>query len=354
MGKKLLLQLHPQRCPGRRHHTGLCGNVGPLHLALARQRVAGVHHGRHGVVVQRLGFQVRRGVAGLQSAHEQVQLAQAQLGQLDKYNIQGPDGSWQLRADPFAFAFEALPGTASRLAEPNYPFAAPLLRGARRDAPVLIYELHAASWHRHWDGRYYTGPELAKSLVPYLVEHHYTHVEFLPLAEYPFDGSWGYQTTGFFAPTSRYGTPDELCTLIGMALSAMPPEMADLAADLDHLQPLAFHVNGSIRGTLAVEEADVQWVVQRLRHYQDALGARQHTFILPRGTVPVPQLHLARSCAKKAIRALVRVEQEGHAIPDVLPRICNAMCNLFFLMTLVVNRRRGLDEVPFTSKSYKV
>ena len=138
----------------------------------------------------------------------------AQLGQLYKYNIQGPDGSWQLRADPFAFAFEALPGTASRLAEPNYPFAAPLLRGARRDAPVLIYELHAASWHRHWDGRYYTGPELAKSLVPYLVEHHYTHVEFLPLAEYPFDGSWGYQTTGFFAPTSRYGTPDELVELV--------------------------------------------------------------------------------------------------------------------------------------------
>ena len=73
-----------------------------------------------------------------------------------------------------------------------------------------------------------------------------------------------------------------------------------------------------------------------------------------RWAVPVPQLHLARSCAKKAIRALVRVEQEGHAIPDVLPRICNAMCNLFFLMTLVVNRRRGLDEVPFASKSYKV
>ena len=75
---------------------------------------------------------------------------QAQLGQLYKYNIQGPDGSWQLRADPFAFAFEALPGTASRLAEPNYPFAAPLLRGARRDAPVLIYELHAASWQKVW------------------------------------------------------------------------------------------------------------------------------------------------------------------------------------------------------------
>ena len=135
---------------------------------------------------------------------------QAQLGQLYKYNIQGPDGSWQLRADPFAFAFEALPGTASRLAEPNYPFAAPLLRGARRDAPVLIYELHAASWHRHWDGRYYTGPELAKSLVPYLVEHHYTHVEFLPLAEYRFDGSWGYQVR-VFCPHPAHWRVCRLC-----------------------------------------------------------------------------------------------------------------------------------------------
>ncbi len=147
---------------------------------------------------------------------------------------------------------------------------------------------------------------------------------------------------------------DELCALIGMAYSAMPPEMADVAADLDQLQPLAFHVNGSIRGKLAVEEADVQWALSRLWHYQAELGERQHTFILPRGTTPVPQLHLARSCAKKAIRALVRVEQEGRTIPDVLPRMCNVMCNLFFLMTLVVNRRRGLEEVPFTSKSYKV
>ena len=81
MGKKLLLQLDPQGRPGRRHHTRLCGNIGPLHLAFARQGVAGVRHGGHGVVVQRLGFQVRRGVARLQAAHKQVQLAQAQLGQ---------------------------------------------------------------------------------------------------------------------------------------------------------------------------------------------------------------------------------------------------------------------------------
>lgn len=134
-----------------------------------------------------------------------IRVPQAQTGQLYKYNIQGPDGGWQLKADPFAFAFEALPGTASRLAEPEFSFQAPLQRGARNREPVLIYELHAASWHRHWDGRYYTGPELAKDLVPYLVKHHYTHVEFMPLAEYPFDGSWGYQGCGYFAPTQRIG-----------------------------------------------------------------------------------------------------------------------------------------------------
>lgn len=146
---------------------------------------------------------------------------------------------------------------------------------------------------------------------------------------------------------------DEWCTLIGMAFSATPADLADIAEDLAHIQPLAFHVNGSIRGKLAIEEADVQWVLQRMQHYRQALGEREYVFVLPRGTAPVPQLHQARSAAKKAIRAMVRVAQEGREVPEVLPRICNALCNLFFLMTLTVNRRRGLEEVPFVSKSYK-
>lgn len=146
---------------------------------------------------------------------------------------------------------------------------------------------------------------------------------------------------------------DEWCTLIGMALSATSADFADIAADLDRIQPLAFHVNGSIRGKLAIEEADVQFVLERIGHYRQILGERAHAFLLPRGAAPVPQLHQARSAAKKALRAMVRVEQEGRAVPDVLPRICNALCNLFFLMTLVVNARRGMQEVPFVSKSYK-
>lgn len=149
---------------------------------------------------------------------------------------------------------------------------------------------------------------------------------------------------------------DEWCTLIGMAYSATEgdAQLADLAADLAHLQPLAFHVNGSIRGKLAIEESDVQWVLDRMQYYRRELGELEHSFVLPRGTAPVPQLHQARSSAKKAIRAMVRVEQEGREVPDVLPRICNALCNLFFLMTLVCNLRRGVQEVPFVSKSYKV
>ena len=147
---------------------------------------------------------------------------------------------------------------------------------------------------------------------------------------------------------------DEWCTLIGMACSATPAALGDIQADLDRIQPLAFHVNGSIRGKLAIEETDVQWVLERIQYYRHEIGEREHVFVLPRGTAPVPQLHQARSSAKKAIRAMVRVEQEGRAIPAVLPRLCNALCNLFFLMTLAVNLRRGVEEIPFVSKSYKV
>ncbi|WP_370679229.1 hypothetical protein [Comamonas sp. GB3 AK4-5] len=149
-------------------------------------------------------------------------------------------------------------------------------------------------------------------------------------------------------------TTDELCALIGSALAATPPEYADLLADLDRLQPLAFHINGSIRGKLAVEESDLDWLKDRLGYYRAQAGERLHAFVLPRGSAPVPQLHQCRSAAKKAIRCMVRVEQEGREVPAVLPRACNLLCNLFFAMTLAVNQRRDVVEVAFESKSYRV
>lgn len=136
----------------------------------------------------------------------------ARAGQLYKYNIQGPDGVWRMRPDPFAFSFESPPGTASRLEEPGE--ALPSLRGKLPGDALRLYEVHAASWRRHWDGRYYSGGELASALVPYAKERGFTHVEFLPLAEYPYDGSWGYQGCGYFAPTHRIGGAAGFRTLV--------------------------------------------------------------------------------------------------------------------------------------------
>lgn len=145
---------------------------------------------------------------------------------------------------------------------------------------------------------------------------------------------------------------DELCGHIGAILSLLPPDMSDIAQDLERLQPLAFHVNGSIRGRLAVEEADIAWLQSRQDHYRHEVAERIRGFVLPRGEMPVPHLHLARSAAKKAIRAMVRVDQEGKDVPPELPRLCNLMCNFFFTLTLVINQRRGHPETPFISKSY--
>lgn len=145
---------------------------------------------------------------------------------------------------------------------------------------------------------------------------------------------------------------DELCGHIGAIISHLPEDMPDIATDLEHIQPLAFHINGSIRGRLAVGEADQAWLQTRLNHYKHEVADRLDGFVLPRGTPPIPQLHLARSACKKAIRAMVKVDQEGKEVPMLLPRMCNMLCNFFFVLTLVINKRRGVVEPEFVSRSY--
>ena len=146
---------------------------------------------------------------------------------------------------------------------------------------------------------------------------------------------------------------DELCSHIGAVLALLSDgEFPEVVADLDRLQALAWHLNGSIRGRLGVEEADLQWLLGRYRHYKASIGDGVDGFVLPRGPAPVPQLNLARSAAKKAIRLMVRLDQDGIAVPDILHRLCNVMCNFFFVLTLYINRQRGIDEIPFVSKSY--
>lgn len=149
-----------------------------------------------------------------------VSVPDARAGQFYKYRIYGPDGSVTEHCDPYGFAMELRPACCSIITDlEEYRFTDEAWMNSRTaspDAPLNIYEMHLGSWMRNPDDAngWYTYDEIARRLIPYLQENGYTHVEFLPLSEHPFDGSWGYQNTGFFAPTSRYGTPAQLKLLI--------------------------------------------------------------------------------------------------------------------------------------------
>ena len=140
----------------------------------------------------------------------------AKTGQLYKYCIYTANGGRVEHCDPYGFQMELRPGDCSILTDLySYKFKDEKWMKNRTvgfDSPVNIYEIHAGSWRKKGEGQtdWYTYIELAKLLIPYIKKNHYTHIEMMPLSEHPFDGSWGYQNTGFFAPTARYGTPDEL------------------------------------------------------------------------------------------------------------------------------------------------
>ena len=133
-----------------------------------------------------------------------------------KYAIQTTDGRLLMKADPYAVHQETRPGTASKVYDlPSYKWTdsdwfAQQKEVSVLDKPVNIYEIHFGSWKQHEDGTFLTYREMADTLVPYVKDMGYTHIEMMPIMEYPFDGSWGYQVTGYFAPTSRYGVPEDL------------------------------------------------------------------------------------------------------------------------------------------------
>ena len=137
-----------------------------------------------------------------------------------KYCVVQADGREVFKADPYAFHAETRPGNASKVfdlegyrwGDRSWEKAA-----AKRDvfnAPMNIYELHAGSWRTYPDGNPFNYRDLAKELIPYIKQMGYTHIELMPLAEHPFDGSWGYQVTGYYAPTSRYGTPHDFMAFV--------------------------------------------------------------------------------------------------------------------------------------------
>ena len=133
-----------------------------------------------------------------------------------KYAIKTCTGTTLLKADPYAVHQETRPGTGSKvyeLADYKWKDSKWQLDKSRQnilEKPVNIYEVHMGSWKMHDDGNFLTYRELAEQLVPYVKDMGYTHIEMLPIMEYPFDGSWGYQVTGYFAATSRYGLPEDL------------------------------------------------------------------------------------------------------------------------------------------------
>ncbi len=136
-----------------------------------------------------------------------------------KYRITSGEGQTFEKSDPYGFAMEERPRTGSVVFNLNryqwHDESWMTTRGERQalDRPISIYEIHAGSWRKipdeTWGQRYLTYREMADKLIPYVLEMGYTHIELLPIAEYPFDGSWGYQVLGFFAPTSRFGTPED-------------------------------------------------------------------------------------------------------------------------------------------------
>ncbi|MAT66762.1 MAG: 1,4-alpha-glucan branching enzyme [Gammaproteobacteria bacterium] len=136
-------------------------------------------------------------------------------GTLYKYEIRNRErGSIHVKTDPYGQAFELRPGTAARALEKSaYAWGDTEWMQQRRQAdwqrtPMAIYEAHLASWQRDGDGGFLSYGELAERLIPYVVEQGFTHIELLPVTEHPLDASWGYQTTGYFAATSRFGEPD--------------------------------------------------------------------------------------------------------------------------------------------------
>lgn len=185
-------------------------------------------------------------------------IPEANCGDMYKYLIITPDGKKLYKADPYANYAELRPGTASIVADiTNFNWSDEAWMKQRKNTkdvysmPMTIYEVHPGSWMRHprnGDDSLYTYRELAHSLTKYVKEMGYTHVEFMGILEYPYDGSWGYQVTGYYAPTSRYGTPEDFMYLvnylhknkIGVILDWVPahfPRDAHGLADFDG-QPL--------------------------------------------------------------------------------------------------------------------
>jgi len=189
-------------------------------------------------------------------------------GAIYKYRIVTPSGRVLEKADPFATMAEVPPNTASVVWELRYDWADAewmASRGERQrlDSPISIYEMHLGSWGRvtPTEGRFPTYRQIAEPLADHLTANGFTHVELLPVMEHPFFGSWGYQTTGYFAPSSRYGTPQDLMAMVDLLHQRGIGVIVDWVPS--HF-PADAHGLADFDGTHLFEHAD-----RRLGHHPD-------------------------------------------------------------------------------------
>ncbi len=147
-------------------------------------------------------------------------------GELYKYEILGQDGTLRLKADPLAFAMQVRPETASKVWDAtSFTWTDDVWMADRATrnpyrSPMAAYEVHLGSWMRNEDGSWLGYRQAAEKLVAHCLRFGFTHVELLPVAEHPFDGSWGYQVTGYFAPTARFGSPDDFAAMVDILHNA--------------------------------------------------------------------------------------------------------------------------------------
>ncbi len=148
---------------------------------------------------------------------------------------------------------------------------------------------------------------------------------------------------------------DSLTTRIGAVLPAIRDveECRIVYEDLQAIQPNAYHVNGSVRGKLAISEGDLQWLSERYDFYVDQVGDVIQQFVLPQGCEAGALLHICRSEAKKSYRALHKVSEERE-VPEILFDYLGLLANVFFVMAVYTNRKQGVDEISFVSKSYPI
>ena len=153
----------------------------------------------------------------------EIFIPKATLGSLYKYELLDANDTLRLKADPYAFASQLRPDTASQVSV--LPDTVPMTEARKKanglDQPISIYEVHLGSWRRNLANNFWLNyDEIADQLIPYVKEMGFTHIELMPINEFPFDGSWGYQPLGLYSPTSRFGTPQQLRSFIQKAHDA--------------------------------------------------------------------------------------------------------------------------------------